>query len=292
MGLSCEDIVKAEVMDYRTKVYFFSVFDKVLQDKDVKVRVEGHCKQKNGHECYPDFHCRKEKQSVIFEHKGSVSQEEKFFVKEIRDTERYLDLQKRYSSDEVVLIVPLSDKGRIKKMCSNQHTDIVVWGFKLDMDKRKLQFEEIHNNLQASNYSWLTKDAIPFQLSWCSLRTFLRDDPPVVYTSSFILNSVLRSFIDPWNPPGTSFDVDFDQVIQMAEKFFPPGPESNQITTTRVKKSLDLLNSIGWITYPNANGNITVTKTKRIRESMISDVLCEEFCKQKEGEQAKLEEFF
>jgi hypothetical protein len=280
-----------EVKEYTKKAWFFSVFAKLLSDKGIKVRIESKCKQNNGNECRPDFHCQADNQKVIFEHKGSVSKDETFIASEIENTERYLDLKPRDAVNEVILLFPNSGINRVTEVIRKIKTEVIIWGYQLNMDRTELTLNQYHNMLKSSVYQWIIENQLKFHMTWCSIHRFLRDPPPTIYTASFILNDVLRSFIDPWRAATESFHVDLDLVVSRAQMFFPQTPDSNQITQKRVVEALEFLNTIEWVDYPDADNGVTVIRTRRIREELISEALCKEFCRIKEGEQSSLEDF-
>ena len=220
-----------------------------------------------------------------------MSKKESHIENEIRNTERYLNLRGRDTVNEVILLFPSSGIDRATEVLSKVKTNLIVWDFHLNMDKAELTFNQHHNTLMSSEYQWLVDSRLKFYVTWCSIHRFLRDPPPTIYTASFILNDVLRSFIDPWRPATESFHVDLDLVVARAQMFFPQTRDANQITQKRVKEALEFLNTIEWVIYPNTKNGVTVERTKRIREELISEALCKEYCKIKMGEQISLEEF-
>ncbi|MHA1930692.1 MAG: hypothetical protein ACTSV2_19140 [Candidatus Thorarchaeota archaeon] len=292
MSIECIDREKKKVLDYQKKVFFFSVFSKILQDAGIKVKVEPKCVQNNGNNCYPDFHCRINGYNFIFEHKGSLSNKAEYIQKEITDTERYLDLKKREAAKEVVLLVPEKDLKKAKKTLENLSSQLCIWSFDFNLDKEILIFKEQYNKCSSPEYAFLLERPIEFDITWCSFKRFLRDEPPVVYSTSFICNHVLYSFLDIWKKSDEPFDIEFENVVTVSQQWYPGTEEANQITSKRVKLALQLLNEIGWVEYPNNNNGVTVKGIKRLREKLIPDILCAALCKMREGDQSSLDEFF
>ena len=288
---SCIEIEQKKVMDYTEKAHFFSVFQKILELQKIDVRVEPKCIQKNGNKCYPDFVCRRNSDATIFEHKGSVSSTFAYIAKEIRDTERYLELESECDAAEVILMFPEEGIEKVVDVLNQISTELVIWSFQLDIDKELLAFKEYYGK-SSKNIGNLLKTQFQFELPWFSSKRFLRDNPPVVYTASYIWNNTLRFFIDPWLPPSESFDVDLREVIKKAKDWFPRDADANQMTSKRVKESLVFLDEIGWVDYPTKNGKVTVNRAKALREKMVAQALLREYCKTKEREQSSLDEFY
>ena len=228
---------------------------------------------------------------TVFEHKGSISTEEKWIKKEIHDTERYLSLRPKDAVDDVILLFPETQIRRADNVFPMLESQLCIWGFDLNLDRCELSLKQHYNEAKNTVVSKLLEAPISFDIIWCSLRKFLREDPPVVYTSSFLCNNVLRSFIDPWREPTEDFDVPLKRVVEEAQKWYPGTREANQITANRVRRALEFLSSIGWVEYPNSENGVTVKRVKRLKEQIVSDILCVEYCKEDEGEQATLEEF-
>jgi hypothetical protein len=210
--------------------------------------------------------------------------------KEIADTERYLDLDPHAAVENVVLVVPEDGGNRLVEAARNAHSNLVVWSFNFDIDKRTLKFNSLYNDLSTKSYSWLTTQSIVFPFAWCSLRRFLRDEPPVVYTAGILWNIVLRSFFDHGLSFEGPFDLEFSDVVDVAKRFYPGGPDAAEITTNRARKALSFLNEIEWVIYPNDTNGVTVLR-KRIREDLVSRVLCKEYCETQVGVQTILDEY-
>ncbi|RLI57686.1 MAG: hypothetical protein DRO87_01005 [Candidatus Thorarchaeota archaeon] len=291
MKPDCEKRVRNDVMAYRKNVAFFSVFSKVLDDNGIVVRIESQCRQRNGNKCFPDFRCSVDGKRVLFEHKGALSEDARHIQKVIKKTERYLNLMPDDQADAVVLLVPSKSSLAVRKILETLETDLVIWEFDFNMDKLKVFFNEIHNELSVGGLRWLLETEHSFIMATCSLIQFLREDPPVVYTASVLLNVVLRSFIDAWDPPETPFDVQWTQLLSRAKGLFPGGKSSNQITAPRVRKALELLDDAGWVSYPTSHSNVTVKRTKRLRRELVSDSLIKAYCEREEGKQTSLDDF-
>ncbi len=287
---SCLELEQKKVMYYTDKAHFFSVFQRILELQKIDVRVEPKCIQKNGNECYPDFVCKIDESISIFEHKGSVSNAFTYVVEEIKDTERYLELELECDVTEVILIVPDNEIEKIVDALNQIDTELAVWSFNLDKDKQLLVLNQCYGKT-SKRLNNLLDNQFRFELYWFSSKRFLRDNPPVVYTASYIWNTTLRFFLDPWLPPSESFDVDLKEVIKKSKDSFPKDTDANQITSRRVKEALEFLNEIGWVNYPNEDGEVTVNKAKALREKMVAQALLKEYCKTKEGEQSSLDEF-
>lgn len=293
MTKSCIQQEKNRVMRYHTTVQFFAIFAKVLQERSIQVRVEPKCKQNNSNDCYPDFHCRVKgtEFTAIFEHKGSVSNDEKFIAKEIHDTTRYCDLKVNDAVAEVILLFPEMEMSKTKAVLKKIDVPIAIWGFDFSYDKSRLAFKQHYGDVKGIPYKQLLDSPIPFLNTWGSFIRFLRDEPPVVYTASFLWNTVLKSFMDAWREPSEAFDIDFQSFLAQVQKWYPASKEANQITSKIVKEALVFLHDIEWVEYPNSKGEITVKGTKRLRERIVSDRLCKEFCERYVGAQSKLIDF-
>ncbi len=286
----CFEEEKEKIDDYVMKVFFFMAFSELLKRKGISVKIEPKIMQSNGSECIPDFYCENGGLTVIFEHKGSISYSSKYFAKEVGEVSKYLDLQDEYKVNFVVMVAPYQKIKSHEEEIRNMNTDLLIWGYNLNFENKTLTFIPMNAIIGHTSFDWLVEQPSVFEIGWLSIRKFIREEPPIVYTASFIWNDVLRTAINPWMEVTECFEVEFQEVCETAKQYFPASDEYNQITNKRVRDALGFLATIGWIEFPNKNGNITVKRVKRLRGEMVTDVLIAEFCKQWTP-QSTLEEF-
>jgi len=177
-------------------------------------------------------------------------------IEEMKEYDTTFVFESTEFKPEVVMLVPTNVVTAFKKILDCP----ITWGYILDED---IIISQSIGSVQDSRVIPLFNPNLFFsKAKEVSKYKFIISHSPLPYTACQVY-TILWALHPPFGYFASEFSVEYDVILSSFNDLFPPwiSSEVQQLQPKRLKKSLGLLEDIGWIKWLEIEKKVIVSKT-------------------------------